>query len=137
MTRMFKLLTCVAFCGLISSASAATEWPNHYPGGDEKLMYDSELIEETRQRIDRYPWAKNLYERLKRELEDPAAYKVPADYNDNLPRAHWVRDAALCYRIDGDERHIDEVVKRIVDYFMLQKMNKPRFNPDPNRKNQY
>lgn len=138
MMRFMKLVACAAFCLCAGLASAASKWTNHYSGGNEKLMYDSQIIEETRQRIDRYPWAEKLYQRLKRELAQPEVYyKQPDDYGDDLMQAHWVRDAALCYRIDGDECHIDEVVKRIVKYFMLHKMDKPRFNPDTTRVNQY
>lgn len=129
MRKLFLFLCVVLVCQL---AGAANKWPDRYVGGDEKLFYDQETIEAIRARIDTYAWADKLYHRLKAELADPEAekYRPLPGLSPRSYQGRWTRDAALCYRIDGDETHIPQVVKNIVGYFKLNKPNEPRFDHD-------
>ncbi len=134
MKRLFFM--CVIGC-MSQLTFAAHQWPDHYPGGNERLFYNQQTIEEIRMRIDNYDWARNLYKRLKTELADPEAEKytpIPG-LSSRSYRGRWTRDAALCYRIDGDESHLPQVVKNVVDYFMLDKPDEPRFARDTTKMN--
>ena len=108
--KKLLLFLCAAF--LCQLTFAANKWPDHYQGGDEKLVYNQQTIEEIRARIDNYEWAKSLYHRLKEELADPEAenYVAIPGISPKSYRGRWTRDAALCYRIDGDETHLPQVV---------------------------
>ena len=134
---MKKLLLFVCAVVLCQLSFAANKWADHYPGGDEKLFYNQQTIEEIRARIDNYEWAKKLYRRLKEELADPEAenYVAIPGISPRSYQGRWTRDAALCYRIDGDETHLPQVVKNVVGYFMLDKPNKPRFSRDTTKLN--
>lgn len=129
MKKLF-LFVCILFVWQLTWADS--KWPNHYQGGDEKLFYNHQTIEEIRTRIETQTWAKKLYQRLKKELADPEAeaYKPLEGLSPRSYEGRWTRDAILCYRVDGDETHLPKAVDNIVNYFRLNKPEQPCFSRD-------
>lgn len=127
--RYTLLLSFLLFIIGATNASAR-EWSNRYPGGDERLVYNSEQIARIRQRIDQHDWAAALYERMKREIDTKEAYAPSADIAPKTQRSKWTKDAALLYRIDEEEHHLPEITDNIVAYFKLDKPDRPLFERD-------
>lgn len=111
----------------------ASAWPSKALGGGEKLFYDEAKFNQIRQRIDSHKWAKDLYEKLKGDIENDSRQARPTDYDQRWYRVTWTKDAAMYYRISGDERYIDQTVKNIVDYFNLDTPQKSLFDPKKTR----
>ena len=107
--------------------------PQRAFGNNEKLFFDEQKFVEIRHRIENEPYAKETYKLLQQKLNDPARN---ADFDPLWSEGHWVRDAAIYYRISGDEKFLPKVVDQIVDGFQLNKPNKKLF-ADTTRVNTY
>lgn len=118
------LLICALNC-------SAYSWPEKPLGSGEKLFFDEAKIEQARHRIDTYPWASALYEKMKDELANPKPYH---GLDSGWYKGHWCRDAALHYRISGDDQYIPEVAKYLALIFSLDTPDALLF-PDTTRNN--
>ncbi len=87
----------------------------------ERCVYLSEAdIVEIREKIEKYPWAAKLYERLKAEVQPGAERK-----KNIWAASRLIQDKALVYRISGDESFMPGIVEMLVQRFSLDKMDKP------------
>ena len=133
---MNRLSIILCLCMICNVCFGAEQWPNHYQGGDEKLFYSQKTIDEIRERIDKYQWARDLYKKLGEEIA--LGEKVYVwETNTKFPRALWTKDVALYYRISGDRSQLKKVVNNIVGAFELKKLNKPLFRTDTTKNNQF
>ena len=123
MKRLFILLACVFST---TTLLYAQQWPDTPLGGDEKLLFNESMIVQMRERIDKYEWARNLYTKIQNELSVPAAPQS----GEGVRFATGIRykNAALYYRISGDEQYMPEVTSAIISTFKLDKATLPLFN---------
>ena len=72
-------------------------------------------IQEMRERVDKYPWAKNLYEKIRNDRSfeniDIDGIRGGNQVNDYFwKEGHWLRDQGLIYQISGDDARIPEAL---------------------------
>ena len=123
MKRLFILLVCVFST---TTFLYARQWPDTPLGGDEKLLFNEAMIVQMRERIDKYQWARNLYKKIQDELSVPAAPQVGE--GERFAVGIWHKNAALYYRISGDERYLPDVTSAIISTFKLDKATQPLFS---------
>ncbi len=126
---------------LVGVSQAKTKWPKRTYGGNEKLLYGEERIQEMRYKIDNYPWAAGVYQTLQDNIEDylaneevTAAKAESKGVNSLHDSAAFYGDMALYYRISGDEQYLPLVVDVLVEAFNLADSDNILF-PDKTKKN--
>lgn len=120
-----KKIILSAVCCLTLLSAMAGRWPDKPLGGGEKLFFDERTFAEIRERIDSYPWAADLYEKLRHNIAHPTPL---VEYAPLWGESLRIKDAALYYRISGDESYIPEIVENIVKAFSLDRAgDKPLF----------
>lgn len=102
-------------------------------GGDEKLLYNEATFREVRSRIKKHDWALRLYETLRDQVKNNVPQK-PFNYSGVFDDAMWAKDAAIYYRISGDETYIPVIRDLIIDLYKLDQPDIPLYNSDPKRK---
>lgn len=110
----------------------AHQWPQRELGANEKLFFNEAKIDEIRARIDSYPWAQSLYDEFRQNIAHPQPL---VGYPQSWGNSHWTRDAALYYRISGDEKYISQAVTHIVRSFALDKVERQKLFPDTTKRN--
>ncbi len=126
---MRRFLSAIAVTLLTASSIFAQPWPEQSLGGGEKLLFNEDMIIQIRDRIEKHEWARNLYERIQDELSRPPLPQLGEgkSYPEGINR----KNAALYYRISGDERFLPDVVPVIIASFKLDRPSEPLFtNPD-------
>lgn len=121
----FLLLSVFILTG-ICQVEAKSKWPKKTYGGDEKLMYGEQRIQEMRDKIDNYEWAANVYQLMQDNIEEMLANSV-AVANGATSRgvsslhdmSAYYGDMSLYYRISGDEKYLPIVVEALVTNFKL------------------
>ena len=109
-------------------------WPTQKLGGGERLLYNEKTFIEIRTRIDSFQWADRLYRKLMKRVA--LGYKdIPIDSKNPYNAAYWTKEAAMYYRISGDEKYITEIVENIKDFYKLEKPQEPLFPIASNRSN--
>lgn len=58
----------------------------------------------------------------------------PFNYSGVFDDAMWAKDAAIYYRISGDETYIPVIRDLIIDLYKLDQPDIPLYNSDPKRK---
>ena len=92
-------------------AQTAGKWPSSTYGGGEKLFCDEKTILEIRDRIDRYDWAAEAYRDLVYRVRHPfPASPMTEGLKMDVMR---LKEAALLYRIDGDETMLPTLVRAL------------------------
>lgn len=107
-------------------------WPQKELGGNEKLFYNSKTFQDVRKRIEQFTWAQSLYEDLIDRLNG-AIRKLPEDYKDIYNESCWTLDAAIYYRISGDNQYMNRVAENLIKYYKLNKPEISLFSKDPKR----
>ncbi|MCX6309953.1 MAG: hypothetical protein NTY32_14430 [Bacteroidia bacterium] len=102
-------------------------------GNNEKLFFNEQKFTEIRNRIQNEPYAKQTYTLFQEKLKDS---EINTDFEPLWSEGHWVRDAAIYYRLSGDEKYLPKAVAQLVDGFQLDKPTKKLF-ADTTRVNTY
>lgn len=135
------ILLFVGVFTLVSVCQAKNKWPEKTYGGNEKLLYGEDRIQEMRYKIDNYTWAAGVYQTLQDGIEEllaQAGMTATSAEARGLPRLHdtaaFYGDMALYYRISGDEKYLPLVVEALVEAFNLADPDDVLF-PDKTKKN--
>ena len=129
-SELFKALTLVAlFLSLCAglSASAPGPWPEKTCAGGEKLYVDEQMIRDIRSRIDNLPWAAQAYDDLRYRATHP--FPKSSFTNGLGMEVMQLKEAALYYRIGGDESALPEVVKGLVGFYKADRPDRPLYDP--------
>lgn len=111
-------------------------WPEDSLGGGERLLYDEAVFREVRDRIEKHAWARNLYESLQERLSGVTG-PVPYDWKNLYNDACWTKDAAVYYRISGDEKYMWRVAENLISFYRLDSPEERLFPADTNRSTTY
>ncbi|MBE5032786.1 alginate lyase family protein [Gallalistipes aquisgranensis] len=128
---MKQLLILSVLACLTTVFSYARQWPDRSLGGGEKLLFNESMIEQMRQRIDNHQWARDIYTKIRHELSVPAA--PSQGEGERFAVGIWYKNAALYYRISGDEKFLPNVFSAIVSNFKLDKAEQPLFTDTTRR----
>lgn len=122
MRRLAALLTLIA---CLSLQAGGRDWPRTC-GGGEKLFFNEQDIRAMREKIDRFPWAAEAYEELGRRATTPFP---DSPYTKGIVMETMrLKEAALWYRIGGDESQIPAMVKGLQEHYDLDRPEQP-FRP--------
>ena len=117
-----------------SSQPGTYHWPTQPLGGGEKLFYDEQTFRDIRERIDKFEWANNLYKKLIDRVS--IGYEaIPEEYRELYNNYYWAKEAAMYYRISGDDQYMTRIVGHIIEYYKLDKPEETLFPTDTNRSN--
>lgn len=126
------LLICVVFSVL--PVAGKNIWPVNPLGADECLFFNEQKFREIRERIDKEPYADSIFKKIQ---SSPGEVSHPdSGFDKSWIDWQFARDAALYYRISGDEKYLKKAVGQIVSGFQLNKPEKRLFT-DTIRPNTY
>ena len=124
---MKRLLLAVLLTVLAAPGLSAREWKENPYSGGEKLFFRENDIQAMRDKIDRYPWAEAVFEKLRVRAEGPVHY-YPLSKGIR-PEMVRMKDIALYWRISGDESNLGELRDTLIRYFKLDKPSEPLERP--------
>ena len=97
----------------------------------DTYILSKQEIEEMKERVAKYPWAKNLYEKLKNDrsfenydIESITGGNIVNDYV--WKEGHWLRDKALVYLISGDDGDIPKMLD-VLKHRFFEKWSFPNY----------
>lgn len=99
--------------------------------GSTSLFFDEDTFVKARERICKYDWAKESLRRLKKRLDgetDSIAY-----FGSRWSEEYWTKDAAIYYRITGDEQYNGRIIDNIKAFYKLDSPEETLFPSDTNR----
>ena len=120
------IIILLSLCAGLSAAASRT-WPEKTCAGGERLYIDEQMIREIRSKIDRYPWAAQAY--------DDLAYRATHPFPQSSStlgigmEVMYLKEAALYYRIGGDESVLPNVVKGLVGFYKADRPDLPLYDP--------
>lgn len=125
---MKRILFIIALL-LFVSVDFFAQMPIQIYGGDERLIFRENNFIEIRQRIQNHAWASNLFEQLKERVVKGAQVRNQ-DFSGVVTKSYWAEEAAIYYRICGDETYLPKIKEILVSYYKLKQPDVPLFNPN-------